>query len=1328
VNGVYVKCKPSNITVIDIDGDTDFSRKVLQKVKGRCNLIAKTRKGLHLYFRGAAPQGCAYANQRTKVDVRSHGKAPKGDIIFAAPCTYTDGVTTYAYEWVVIPEAGQDLQPVQPEVIDMIVQEPQEEKKVPRERKSADLYNATGKTPAQGRRATAAQPEAAEAQKVARHSPTAAQKEKVASAVRMYMPIRSPPPDGNDSEVRPGRVGVPAMMTPAALKAVSRCLKMCTPERQSPPQLHNDGKQGKGMVMHNPYTPAPKPRPREEPICPRLPPQGTTVTAEPNTAEACPLCSREFKPQSSSNQWQYFHAHLESHMKAGEYVADTWWAKRNKYACRQCNRVMLATKEAAHRATCTERVEQARPKTKTHHAEAEEVEVVPPVGALPTLKELWKAGATMKHVPGGARGAWGTMLASLMSKVVREGTVESVTLLLMFPACTLRVATRGGKKAARAGQTNTQRVRDAVASFKAGEYEELWKQATHRSQRSPQQPTEESKAKQCIARAQDGEFARALASLTADAMAADTPATLELLRSKHPACTEAPVPRGGLPTAPITEETVLEQVLSFPRGSSAGNMGLRAEHVRCAIETSTPTGTLKQLTALVNFLQGGKAPKAAATVLAGAKLAAFEKKGAAPGTDVRPIAAGEFMRRLVSKCLCAVHKDRARELFQGLQYGVAAPGGAERVVHRMRRELTAHATDEDWVALKIDLKNAFNCVSRARMLELVAECCPDMYMWVLWCYGEATHLNFSGNTIESREGVQQGDPLGPLLFSLVIHRIITRIAKEIPGLTMNAWYLDDGVLCGPAKLVRKALAILQTDGPEMGLHLNLKKCELITTAANKADMSIFPEAIPQSKRRADGCMTLLGAAMGSDAFVSDHFRTEVLEKASRACAALRGLGDTQVATVLMRQCTGYGTTVYALRTTPPQAIASACEAFDAMCAATFEEVVSGPLSKQGWRQTRTAANVGGLGIRATARHAEAAYLSSVTTAAHLDGWDPGEAAGYDAAVARFCEKAGVELGAAPPRRSQQAMSRALDEREMEALRREGSHHTRQRLTAQSARFAGSWLEAIPSGKSKFTSPEWNILVRWWLGEDVYPKPHRCPKCNKTMDTQGYHALTCAKAGDRVHRHHNLCKTFTAIATTATLNPKNERAIGGSKHRDADVYVPVWEGSRPLAMDFAVTHTLQPSNSYQSSFAEVRPAGTWAAEYAAAHKSAGRARCEKDGVRFAAMVVEVYGAWSPEAEDIIMKLARFAHLRSDKLEPVTVRSVFQQLSVSLALSTARALLSRADPMLGENAEAGADVQSPASEGEGSDHDDSVGSDREDVDVEETPRAPERAVVV
>ena len=60
--------------------------------------------------------------------------------------------------------------------------------------------------------------------------------------------------------------------------------------------------------------------------------------------------------------------------------------------------------------------------------------------------------------------------------------------------------------------------------------------------------------------------------------------------------------------------------------------------------------------------------------------------------------------------------------------------------------------------------NAFNMVSRDEMLRVVYEELPELYTFVHMCYAGSSLLNFGVHQLRSDEGLQQGDPLAPLLF------------------------------------------------------------------------------------------------------------------------------------------------------------------------------------------------------------------------------------------------------------------------------------------------------------------------------------------------------------------------------------------------------------------------------------------------------------------------------------------------------------------------------------------------------------------------------------
>ena len=173
------------------------------------------------------------------------------------------------------------------------------------------------------------------------------------------------------------------------------------------------------------------------------------------------------------------------------------------------------------------------------------------------------------------------------------------------------------------------------------------------------------------------------------------------------------------------------------------------------------------------------------------------------------------------------------------------------------------------VMLKIDFTNAFNMIDSRIFLSEIAAHFPEIYNWVHLCYAHDSILNYDGHEIISSCGVQQGDPLGPLLFAFGLSKLTSQI-NEHCKLLMNIWYCDDGVLVGEIDEVQKTLSLVTVEGKKIGLHVNLNKCELHWP--NNVDLSIFDSSI---RRTPQAGVDLLGSHIGTKDSLENFLESKV---------------------------------------------------------------------------------------------------------------------------------------------------------------------------------------------------------------------------------------------------------------------------------------------------------------------------------------------------------------------------------------------------------------------------------------------------------------------
>ncbi|KAK3258186.1 hypothetical protein CYMTET_32760 [Cymbomonas tetramitiformis] len=158
----------------------------------------------------------------------------------------------------------------------------------------------------------------------------------------------------------------------------------------------------------------------------------------------------------------------------------------------------------------------------------------------------------------------------------------------------------------------------------------------------------------------------------------------------------------------------------------------------------------------------GQLAMALGAYVGGARLVALLKDDL--GVNIRPIACGEVLPKLVAKVICRQRAKAFRDRFCGLrqddehgglraaQIGVAVKGGANLGIRTVQGALDRHP---EWVCVKADARNAFNAVHREALFEAIERDFPELWAWTDLCYGVDANLGFRLGRSAAATGCQR---------------------------------------------------------------------------------------------------------------------------------------------------------------------------------------------------------------------------------------------------------------------------------------------------------------------------------------------------------------------------------------------------------------------------------------------------------------------------------------------------------------------------------------------------------------------------------------------
>jgi hypothetical protein len=733
---------------------------------------------------------------------------------------------------------------------------------------------------------------------------------------------------------------------------------------------------------------------------------------------------------------------------------------------------------------------------------------------------------------------------------------------------------------------------------------------------------------------------RAARALHSTATMADLtqPAVRKAVQLLHP-----PLPADSvLPRLPADADQVIladgeamkRIIRSSDNGAAAGPSGWGGGLLAALVESDI---CRFGIIALLKDILNGDIPDAARQYLLASRLVAITK----PDSDsLRPIAVGELFYRLAAVIAVSRTRAAAARLLAPHQYGVGVRSGAERIVHSMQYSLTDRTAKR--AALKVDISNAFNSCDRALMLRKLYATpeLSSLFRIADFAYSAPSTLllqRCDGASIESSNGVRQGDPLACLLFCVYMRELYAELAGKADVVLYG--FIDDLHIVGSPAEVMKALAALQQLLPGVSLHCNTAKSCL---AYFHDDTAPLPASLLRTLAEQDiavrhDWMEVMGAVVGRDSEAVKQGLECLAAKDNGSEAFFRRLQSpellVQSALLVLRQC-AVPKLNYLLRCSPPACIAEQAAHFDTTLvtdACNKLELRCDERTAKVVQRLRLRLKDGGFGLKSATQTSPAAYTASVAAARDTAVFAPFRNAAHPLpadtllhswltdSMARLRQATpGSQLESMlPPSASsffsfyanaastltsslQSSITDLANDYQREAcrdaakqLRPQDGGRALAHFTACSADFASAWKRAAPTQPlTTLLDKQYRIAARLNLGlpplSSDHQLPANCPLCKKgenAVAEDPWHYLVCKSQSYReVSTRHHAVKDalYRAVLLTGGQAVREVKGLDVNSMLRPDLQI-VYPG-RHVLTDIAVVHPLavygrsQPENS------------------------------------------------------------------------------------------------------------------------------------------------------
>ena len=384
-----------------------------------------------------------------------------------------------------------------------------------------------------------------------------------------------------------------------------------------------------------------------------------------------------------------------------------------------------------------------------------------------------------------------------------------------------------------------------------------------------EQDAQEKLYRKALSFIQHGQIGRGLARVTSHGVAsASDPAVRAQLAEKYPPRFR-PLPASVVKGQAIPSFSSIREVLQkLQRGVSAGSGGCKGEYLSLLGNQLDPEEMSLLETFAMAYIEARLPPWFYAVAQTSQTLPLYKS---AEENEVRPLGLCHTLVKVMHKEVVSQNRTAFKEFLEPQQV-ILSPAGAAKMVFSVRAVLEER---RDFICLSIDLKNAFNSMSRAACVETLESVESLRHLAQFFGVTMASSTPLESGGVEwgkGPEGATQGKPDAMAAFSATLQPSLVRFDEDLKareGLAISG--ADDVNALGPPEVLLPAFAKFKAEVAERcGLELRVDKSKLFTWEGGlppgcPADLPLAGEKVGDQFFRGFMCF---GVPVGEDRYVS----------------------------------------------------------------------------------------------------------------------------------------------------------------------------------------------------------------------------------------------------------------------------------------------------------------------------------------------------------------------------------------------------------------------------------------------------------------------------